>query len=85
MAGLPVTAGAKTGSAEIRKNEPTHSWFVWFAPYEKPKYACAVIVEHGGHGSEVAGFVAREILLAAFRKPASSVAAAPAEGSPYGD
>ena len=85
MAGLPVTAGAKTGSAEIRKNEPTHSWFVWFAPYEKPKYACAVIVEHGGHGSEVAGFVAREILLAAFRKPASSVAAAPPGGSPYGD
>lgn len=66
MADLPVTVAAKTGSAEVRLDRPTHSWFVWFAPYERPRYACAVIVEYGGYGSEVAGYVARAILLAAF-------------------
>jgi penicillin-binding protein 2 len=79
MAGLPVSAAAKTGSAEVRKGEDTHSWFVWFAPYEHPRYSCAVIVEHGGYGSAVAGYVAREILLAAFAQP--QAAAAPAEGT----
>ncbi|MGQ9732515.1 MAG: penicillin-binding transpeptidase domain-containing protein, partial [Candidatus Zipacnadales bacterium] len=66
MGGLPVTVAAKTGSAEVRKDQTPHSWFVWFAPYEQPRYACAVIVEYGGYGSEVAGWVARKILLAAF-------------------
>jgi penicillin-binding protein 2 len=85
MGGLPVTVAAKTGSAEIFQNRKLHSWFVWFAPYEKPKYACAVIVEYGGYGASVAGYVAREVLLAAFNRSAPQYAARPPEGPPDAD
>ncbi|MBM3499496.1 MAG: penicillin-binding protein 2, partial [Armatimonadetes bacterium] len=85
MGGLPVSTAAKTGSAEIRKHEPLHSWFVCFAPYEQPRYACAVIVEHGGYGADVAGMVARQIILAAFRQPDVRVASNAAEDGFHGD
>jgi penicillin-binding protein 2 len=74
MAGLPFTVAAKTGSAETFPGRKPHSWFVCFAPYESPRYACAVVVEHGGYGSAVAGYVARKILLAASSTSASPVA-----------
>ncbi len=76
LADLPYSVAAKTGSAETFPTKKPHSWFVCFAPYEKPRYACAVIVEHGGSGSEVAGYVARKIVLAAFRTATSPVASA---------
>lgn len=74
MSGLPFNVAAKTGSAETFPGKRPHSWFVCFAPYERPRYACAVVVEHGGAGSEVAGYVARKILLAALGPTASLVA-----------
>ncbi len=40
-----------------------HGLFVCFAPYDKPKYAVATIVEHGGGGSTAAAPPARDILL----------------------
>jgi penicillin-binding protein 2 len=42
-----------------------HALFVGFAPYDDPKYAIAVVVEHGGGGSRFAGPIARDILLEA--------------------
>ena len=42
-----------------------HALFVSFAPYDNPKYAVAVIVEHGGGGSKAAAPVARDIMLQA--------------------
>jgi len=43
-----VTAGAKTGTAEIGASKSyVHSWSVGFFPYEKPRYAWAVIMEKG--------------------------------------
>jgi penicillin-binding protein 2 len=42
-----------------------HALFVGFAPYQTPKYAVSVVVEHGGGGSAVAAPVARDILLRA--------------------
>ena len=36
--------------------------FVGFAPYEKPKYAISVVIEHGGSGSMSAAPVAVDIL-----------------------
>ncbi|WP_227271092.1 penicillin-binding protein 2 [Roseobacter weihaiensis] len=42
-----------------------HALFVNFAPYETPKYAVAVIVEHGGGGSKAAAPIARDITLQA--------------------
>ena len=42
-----------------------HALFVGFAPYDKPKFVTAVIIEHGGSGSKVAAPIAKDILLAA--------------------
>ncbi|MFW8636507.1 penicillin-binding protein 2 [Cribrihabitans pelagius] len=42
-----------------------HALFVCFAPYDNPKYAVAVVVEHGGGGSTAAAPVARDVLLQA--------------------
>lgn len=40
-----------------------HALFVGFAPISAPRYACAVVVEHGGGGSSVSGPMVRDILL----------------------
>ncbi|MEM7472527.1 MAG: penicillin-binding protein 2 [Pseudomonadota bacterium] len=42
-----------------------HALFVGFAPFDKPKYAISVVVEHGGGGSRAAAPIARDIILAA--------------------
>lgn len=42
-----------------------HALFVAFAPYDAPKYAVCVVVEHGGGGSAVAAPIARDALLRA--------------------
>ncbi|WP_420558010.1 penicillin-binding protein 2 [Roseovarius sp.] len=42
-----------------------HALYVNFAPYEAPRVAVAVIVEHGGGGSSVAAPIARDITLQA--------------------
>ena len=40
-----------------------HALFTCFAPYNNPKYALSVVVEHGGSGSKVAAPIARDIML----------------------
>ncbi|WP_282096726.1 penicillin-binding protein 2 [Epibacterium ulvae] len=42
-----------------------HALFVSFAPYDNPKFAISVVVEHGGGGSKAAAPIARDILLQA--------------------
>ena len=42
-----------------------HALFVAFAPVEAPRYAIAVVVEHGGGGSRAAAPIARDIMLQA--------------------
>ncbi len=42
-----------------------HALFVDFAPVDAPKYAVAVLVEHGGGGSTAAAPIARDITLQA--------------------
>jgi peptidoglycan glycosyltransferase len=59
-----VAIGAKTGTAEALGGVP-HAWFVAIAPLEKPRFAIAVIVEHGGEGSRGALPIARQVLAAA--------------------
>ncbi|MBI5642469.1 MAG: penicillin-binding protein 2 [Deltaproteobacteria bacterium] len=41
-----------------------HAWFAGFAPYDDPKIAVVVIVEHGGFGASAAAPVARELFKA---------------------
>ena len=58
----------------VRKNEDLpwkdrdHAVFVGYAPVHAPRYAVAVVVEHGGGGSTVAAPIARDILLATQRR-----------------
>jgi penicillin-binding protein 2 len=47
-----------------------HALFVGYAPIENPKYACAVVVEHGVGGSKTAAPLARDLLIAAQEKAA---------------
>ncbi len=42
-----------------------HALFVGYAPYDNPRYACAVLVEHGGGGSTAAAPIARDVMLQA--------------------
>jgi peptidoglycan glycosyltransferase len=51
-----VTVAGKTGTAQTAPGESPHAWFIAFAPANAPRYAVAVIVEHGGDfGSEATG------------------------------
>ncbi|MFC1477230.1 peptidoglycan D,D-transpeptidase FtsI family protein [candidate division KSB1 bacterium] len=54
----------KTGTAETGKGQP-HSWFVSFAPYNKPRIVVAVVIENGGYGGDAAAVTARKIYEAA--------------------
>ncbi|HUB44770.1 MAG TPA: penicillin-binding protein 2 [Acetobacteraceae bacterium] len=49
-----------------------HALFVAFAPYDAPRYAVSVVVEHGNAGADVAGPIARDIMMDALtRDPAN--------------
>ena len=39
-----------------------HALFIAFAPYENPKYAISVVIEHGGSGSSAAAPIAKKII-----------------------
>src|SRR6266487_1780961 len=58
-----VVAG-KTGTAQatVHGHKDTTAWFACFAPFEKPKYVVAVMVQGGEHGGSVAGPIADRIL-----------------------
>jgi peptidoglycan glycosyltransferase len=52
---------AKTGTAENPHGKP-HSWFIGYAPADVPEVAFAVVVEGGGHGSDVAAPIVKRLL-----------------------
>ncbi len=55
-----IVIAGKTGTAQAPPNDD-HAWFSGFAPYDEPKIAFAVVIEHGGHGGASAGPVAKAI------------------------
>ena len=59
-----VQVAGKTGTAQAtdRGHKDTVAWFACFAPFEKPRYVVAVMVQGGEHGGSVAGPVATRIL-----------------------
>ncbi len=53
------------GNADLPWDRRDHALFVGYAPYDAPRYAVSVVVEHGGGGSAVAAPIGRDILLRA--------------------
>ena len=65
----------KTGTAQVvslrqKSEEETpkrfrdHAWFVAYAPFERPRIALAVLLEHMGHGGSAAAPLAKELIEA---------------------
>jgi penicillin-binding protein 2 len=75
FAGAPYTSAGKTGTAQVvgikqgekyveskvQERHRDHSWFVAYAPAEKPRIALAVVVENGGFGARAAAPIARQV------------------------
>ena len=48
-----------------------HALFVCFGPVDNPRYACAVIVEHGQAGGKTAGPIGRDVLVETMKRDPS--------------
>ncbi|MEC4684827.1 MAG: penicillin-binding protein 2 [Nitrospirota bacterium] len=70
-----VRIAGKTGTAQVIKIPEVvkkklankyrdHAWFVAYAPVKNPSIAVSVFVEHGGHGGETAGPIAKATIEA---------------------
>ncbi len=59
-----VELAGKTGTAEFWRNgiKDNHTWFISFAPYQKPKYAICVFIQGAKGGGVTAGPLAAHIM-----------------------
>jgi penicillin-binding protein 2 len=76
-----IQMGGKTGTAQVRRitggqrgqsgewKYRDHGLFVFFAPTSNPRYAGAVVIDHGMGGSRAAAPVAKDVLTYLFDKP----------------
>jgi penicillin-binding protein 2 len=79
----PVKMAGKTGTAQSHNyaagshgshgaqgawQDRDHAWFIAFAPYDDPRYAMSVLVEHGGFGADAAAPKAAQIMKVALLK-----------------
>ena len=81
--GIPgVEMCGKTGTAQVRRLSASasrgqggewrfrdHGLFVFFAPFDKPRYAGSVVIEHGMGGARAAAPVAKDVLTYLFDRP----------------
>jgi penicillin-binding protein 2 len=82
-----VRMAGKTGTSQVRSvvvrnedvpwKERDHALFVGHIPDDTPRYACSVVVEHGGGGSQAAAPIARDILLQALYEGTPPLSAYP--------
>ncbi|HWD67947.1 MAG TPA: penicillin-binding protein 2 [Caulobacteraceae bacterium] len=78
----PIKIAGKTGTAQTHSYAGgrgehgaqgawvlrDHAWFICFAPYDDPRYAMSVLVEHGGFGADAAAPKAAELMRIALLK-----------------
>jgi len=53
---------AEVKQIDLSYKDRDHALFIAFAPYEDPKYAISVVVEHGGSGGSTAAPIAKKII-----------------------
>ncbi len=71
-----VQMAGKTGTAQVRRMisrghvadwaSRDHSLFVCYAPADKPRYAMATVIEHGGFGASAAAPIAKDVMTYLF-------------------
>jgi penicillin-binding protein 2 len=78
----PVLLAGKTGTAQSRGYSGgtgahgavgewslrDHAWFICYAPFDDPRYAMSVLIEHGGFGGTASAPRARELMRIALLK-----------------
>lgn len=76
-----IEMGGKTGTAQVRRiaggqrgqsgdwKYRDHGLFVFFAPVVNPRYAGAVVIDHGMGGARAAAPVAKDVLTYLFDRP----------------
>jgi penicillin-binding protein 2 len=71
-----ITVGERASGVKRNEDLPwrmrDHALFVCYAPFDAPRYACAVVVEHGGGGSRVAAPIASDVMRAVLLSDPSS-------------
>lgn len=77
-----IRMAGKTGTAQVQRlvsrggggswKSRDHALFVCYAPADKPKYAMAVVVEHGTFGARAAAPIARDVMTFLF-DPAKAI------------
>jgi len=58
---IGIAQGEEYDVDAITERQRDHALFVGFAPFERPKFAVAVIIENGGSGSATAAPIARKV------------------------
>ena len=53
---------AEVKQTDLNYKDRDHALFIAFAPYNDPKYAISVVVEHGGSGGSAAAPIAKKII-----------------------
>jgi penicillin-binding protein 2 len=71
-----IKMAGKTGTAQVRRlisrggygdwKGRDHSLFIAYAPVDKPKYAMAVVIEHGMFGARAAAPIAKDVMTYLF-------------------
>ncbi len=71
-----VKMAGKTGTAQVQKlisrgqvgnwKSRDHALFICYAPTDAPRYAMAVVVEHGGFGASAAAPIAKDVMTYLF-------------------
>ena len=49
---------------DIPYEDRDHALFIGFGPFENPRYAISVLIEHGGSGGKVAAPLAKKVIKA---------------------
>ena len=81
-----LSIAGKTGTAEYdefidgRRHRINRTWFMGFAPYDKPQVALAVCIEDGASGGHTSAPVAHEIFAKMFGKSAEQSSIAESDG-----